>query len=321
MKVTKPLLAVAAAGTLALGTAALSEEGKVEGTKVAPLQTVLPNSYGSVETRYQNSLKTEGDGVWVRKQSDPKWELHPTLGSTFFDGNLDTSFTWIFRKTADTNAVKKVVLYNYSTLSLLKNDYVYATADAYSEQTSGDGDSFNFTTPGLEIGTSQKMDTAIGGFSVGLWAKPYATFTSGRGQDKKTPANETGIQDDKFALNAEGDKEIDQRDPDLGVEQGLMFSLSPNATPGLKVSTGYWRNRDFSPKYETTLVDGDTRTSLNGYEVEDVTTTRFKLSYKINDMWSMYNDTRYYINGFYDAGTADGDTRMINRTGVSASLF
>jgi hypothetical protein len=98
-------------------TTAQAQDAAVSAEKQAPIKSILPGSYGKVELRHSVARRMEGDEV---TNDLPKMDVRPTLGSTFFDGRLDTSFTWIFRKTPDTAKVSKLILFNETKWNVLQ---------------------------------------------------------------------------------------------------------------------------------------------------------------------------------------------------------
>jgi hypothetical protein len=317
MKFAKGFLAIAAVGALAAGTSAVSQETTTEATKVAPLKQLVPGAYGKVETRYRNEAKLEAGSSTEVIEQRAQWYILPQLGATFFDGKLDTSLLYYFIKGNDETSFDKDLVESYTELTAFSNDYVTISPALYATQT-GSNPSFTDQWLYLNVTTAPSTDTAVGKVSLFAGAMPIIMFTSSQGSDKnEIVADEREVGS---AALAEDEQKIEQRDPGLGLEAPVLVTLKPNAVAGLGIQTGfvYWRYAD--PKYKVEEVDGDNRISQDGYEISSGNYNRLKFTYKINDTFSMYNDSRFYTNGFMEAQYS-GSYSYQNRTGIQATLF
>ena len=305
MKLATKGILVAAAGSIALASGAFGQD--VETTKVAPLQQLLPNSYGKVEVRHELDVNMAKEKV---TNQIPNLSVRPTLGSKFFDGDLNSSFTWIFQRNAGSTKVEKTTLYNVTTYNLISG--TYGSITPYFETYQDNGDSFSSSYAGAEFASSKKVETGVGAVTFGAYSLPLWELTSGAGAPKVSPANNTGA-----ATLTES--EIEQRDPSIYSYTGAYTSFKPAAVAGLGLSLGTELNRNWKPKYETNLVDGGERTSLAGYATTNKITNKVKVSYPLSDKVTLSNEIRQYVGGAYEE-RIDGK-RWENRLKLNATLF
>ena len=200
MNISKGIILTAAASALVIGTSAFSaDEAKVEGKKeVAPLQTVLPNSYGKLEVRHETDRTMTEDKV---NNDTPNLSIRPRLGSTFFDGKLNSYFVWIFQKNSDQTAFKKTSLYNESTLDVFSNDLVSLSIYSYANQSNGDN--FGIWQVGPSIGNSNSFDLAAGKLGLSVYSMVNPIFTSGQGTSKVTARDATDRGDGFYETGGE----------------------------------------------------------------------------------------------------------------------
>ncbi len=318
MKLVKGLLAVAATGTLAIGTSALSEEA-VEATKKAPIQNLLPNSYGSIAVEHENKYNMNGAENRVTNET-PSVTAMPAIGSTFFNGKFDASLNYYFTKNTEDTSVKKNGQLLYTSFRLLSTDYGYITP---STLTWADNEDIAATTQvRFTMGTSKSFETGAGKYGISFYTQPKGTLTSA--SSEKTVAmdnirNESSQTEAALTKSAE-EGQIVQKDPSLGLRNQVKISFTPSYLKGVKLSSAVRNNRSFTPKYIVTDlgVEG-TRTMKDGYKVSSSSYTSLRLDYSVNDQWSVYNEAQMYTKGFYNE-RAEGK-RALNWMGVSASLF
>lgn len=327
MKFLKGIVAISslmAAGQLmAQDAAAPAPEVKTE--KKALIQSFLPDSYASVEFRHSTWRKMEGDKV---TNDVPQLHARPTIGTTLFDGKVDTSFTWIFRKTAESAKVTKIYLFNETQWKVVEGKYGFVGPYAFS----GQGNGFGFSSSSVGVYGEGKLDytTPVGAVDLLVYANPLADLMSAKvsGANKVEPRNETGREVTALAAS---DNKIEQRHSTIWNFGGFSAKLKPSALPGFAVNTGFDVIQKWEPKYS--LKDaggGDDRVNLAGYDAIMTTGTKVGVSYKISDSVSIANSVRLYTIGLWDQGINTSrqeqtgyfrDSRWENRLTLSATLF
>ena len=311
MKLATKSILVVTVGALALASGAFAQE--VEAEKSAPLQNFLPNSYGKMELRHELDVTMQETTV---QNQTPNASARPTLGSTFFDGKLDTAFTWIFEKTADTVKINKTYFYNITTYDLLSGDNgsIKPYAEIYQTTPTGTAGESGFKVAylGTEFATNAEVATGAGAITFSAYTLPLAVFSSGGMVPMDKPQNITG----RAALTEE---EIERQDPAYDSYTGVGVKFAPAAVTGLTAALGTELYRGWAPSYEVGLVDGSERTSLDNYDVTNMITNKFTVVYPLSDKVNLSNQVRHYIGGIYESGI-DGK-RWENRLAITATLF
>jgi hypothetical protein len=315
MKISKAMFAVIA-GT-AISSAALGQEA-VQAEKQAAIKKILPDAYGSVEVRHSTTRVMEKD----KQVSDsPVLSVRPTLGTTLFDGNVDTSFTFRYNKKPDTSRIGKSSTYNETTVALIGNDA--ASLKAYALTYVAGEDSFSTSDLGL-IGEAAK---SFGPLKISSYINPTVSFNSGKNakNDKVTAADKTN-----GLTLTETDTKIEKENPGIWNSAGISAKYTIGST-GLAVGTGL----DFGQNWEEKLAivqveDGTTRRSSDGYQYRSSTLTKLNVSYKLSDKTSMVAQVRGLTEGFYaesvnksnpDEVLGYGPNRFEARLSLNATLF
>lgn len=319
MKFSKVLFAVIASSSVA--GVAFGEEA-VQAEKKAPVQQLLPNSYGSVEVRHSTLRKMEGDKL---VDDSPSLSVRPTLGSSFFDGKLDTAFTLRYSKKPDSIRINKSLTDNETTLTLIGNDIGSIKGYAYTEL---DGeDSFTNTSLGLYADAAKSLDIVGGSLKLSAYSNPTAGYKSGKqaAADKVTAADRTSL-----ALT-EADTKVEQQDPSIAHSFGGGVRYAPAAVKGLSVGPSVDFGQVWNPKYEMVeTTDGNAKQNLNGYETRSATMTRLVVSYKLSDATTLTSQIRGITNGYWEEGVSVskpeealgyGKNRFEARVSLSTNLF
>lgn len=313
---------------MALGSVAVAQTSATS-TKTAPGYSLLEKSYGSIELRHENDVyATKGE---IDNQV-PNVSVRPTVGTGLFNDKVDTSFTWIFHKDAGSDYVKRTAVYNYTTISAYSSDLVYVTPNFFTYQNVNDGDSWNTSYVGIEVGNKTTMETTIGSFAFQVYDNPGALLKSSSNKTTQDVATRSLLDNDKPALKdnvEESDETIDQREASIWNEAAAYVTYTPATMQKLSVKTGLMHYRQWDPKYIQNDVDG--AIEKDGYNVSAETLTRLSLSYKLSDSLTLSNTFYHYTIGFYEEGKddANGDTgaytasskRMENRISLNATLF
>jgi hypothetical protein len=312
---------VAATALSFAGSALGQAEAETEATKQAAFSNMLPNSYGNLEIRHATSREQVKSDVI---NDDPVLTVRPTLGSTFFDKKVDTSFTWIFQKKAGDAKVTKDALYNVTTYELLKGDYgsVLPYAETYLSST---GD-FSASYSGVNLNASHTFkEAAAGDIKIGSYSYILGKFTSKSSEDDVGVKIEPQI--DGFALRnsvgaaAEEDVKIPQRTPSIFSYSGIYTKYTPAALSAVAVSAEIELDRHFDPKYKTVKVSDEYRFTDDGYSVKTGVINKLKVAYKFDNGVEVGNQLRHYVNGYWQDGTGSEETRWQNRLTLTSTLF
>jgi hypothetical protein len=315
MKISKAMFAVIAGA--AISSAAHGQDA-VQAEKQAAIKKILPDAYGSVEVRHSTTRVMEKD---EQVADAPVLSVRPTFGTTLFDGNVDTSFTFRYNKKADTSRIGKSSTYNETTIGLLGNET--ATLKAYGLTYVAGEDSFSTSDLGF-LGEAAK---SFGAIKISTYINPTVSFNSGKNaaKDKVTAADKT-----QGLTLTETDTKIEKENPGIWNSAGVSAKYTIGAT-GLAVGTGL----DFGQNWEEKIAiiqveDGTTRRSSDGYQYRSATLTKLNVSYKLSDKTSMVAQVRGLTNGFYaesvnktnpDEVLGYGPNRYEARLSLNATLF
>ncbi len=321
---------VLVSGLSVAGIASAQDQAAVSAEKQSGIKTLLPGAYANVELRHSTLRTVDEDNKVVNDV--PAMQARPTVGSTFFNDKVDTAFTWVFKKSADTNFISKSYLLNITQIKAVEGKY--GNIGPYFETYQSNGQSFNESDIGLYGELTNSFDLSAGKLALTAYTEPVGVFmdkhtASGDG-NKIAPRNETSQE--KLSLNEAGDDTIQQRDPTIANYYGVNAKFSPEALKGFSVKGAVDLLSQWKPKYATKETeDGETRTELTGYETRGFTMNRIILGYKISDTLSIANQFRQYIGGIYgtsidsthpDQSVAGvGTNRFENRLQLTATLF
>lgn len=315
MKLVKGMMAVVALSAFTTNAVAEETDAKVEAK--APIHSILPNAYGSVTTEYYTKYEMNKAANEVSNEI-PAFYLYPALGSTFFDGKVNSVLTWGFAKKSGTNAISREYMETYTTLSLWSNDFAYVTPALLGYQK--DGANFNSLEVRVSVGLKHDMELAAGKLSFNGKVQPKTTFVSNTNRETikgENIRNETALEG--AALTKAVGEDVKQKDPTLGLRNEYSVSFAPAALEGLGLMAGIRNENTYTPKYKFVAVGEEVRTDQDGYETSVSTRNVVGITYAINDMWSVYNYTYTYTEGLYEA-RKDGN-RVLNTAGFTATLF
>ena len=333
MKLSKVMLALAATSVSLSGvafaqattTTAPAAAPAVTATKQSPIKMLLPGAYASVELRHETLRKEDANDKVV--DDIPYLELLPTVGTTLFDGKVDTSFTWAFARNPGSMTVDKVDAYNVTLWKVLDGADGYIGPYAEIHQMTTDR-YYNYTLGGL-LGTAHhSVDIPTGALSFSGYLQPTWVFTSGRYANQ----NKMGVRNDTsrttLALTAANEDKIAQRDPSILNQWGVGAKYKPALVKGLSVGLGIDFVQEWDPNYRAKDVGTETRYDLTGYTASVQTMNRLILSYEVNDKISVVEQLRQFVGGFYDHGITAADKNPIelsyrweNRLALTATLL
>lgn len=326
MKSSKSLLGLVA---FAVSTLAQAQNATVSAEKKAPLQQLLPGSYGSLEVRH--ATNEQFDVETNSRNIIPYVDLRPTLGSTFYDGQLDTAFTWIFRKNPDSVRIVKngVGFYNETTWTLFQNDNFKFFPYLYVEQGSVGANSFALADVGPHLDAKAAFKSDLGEWTISGFVEPLAEFYSGATATKAAKQKVKNSTDDSFTLapSDAAETEFEQKDPALVNTTELALSFVPAKLSALRVTLAANYLQNWKPKYEDSSSDAGINPELSGYETKDAVLNKFTLVYKLTDKLTLANSARYAVGGAYektydkDLGVSGLANRFENRLTLTATLF
>jgi hypothetical protein len=319
MKFSKVLFAVIASSSVA--GVAFGEEA-VQAEKKAPIQQLLPNAYGSVEVRHSTLRKMEGDKL---VDDSPSLSVRPSIGSTFFDGKLDSYFTLRYSKKPDSVRINKSFTDNETFLTLVKNDIGAIKGYAYTVMAGED--SFADTSLGLYADAAKSLDIVGGSLKLSAYSNPTAGYKSGKqaAADKAPAADRTSLS------LKEDDTKVEQQDPSIGHTFGGGVRYAPAAVKGLSFGPSVDFGQAWTPKYEMVeTTDGNAKQQLNGYATRSATMTRLVVSYKLSDATTLTSQIRGLTAGYWEEGVSVskpeealgyGANRFEARVSLSTNLF
>lgn len=293
MKVSKAIFAVIA-GT-AISGAAFGQEA-VQAEKQAPIKKVLPDAYGSVEVRHSTVRSMDGDKV---VNDVPTMSVRPTLGTTLFDGAVDTAFTFRYNKKAETTRIYKTASYNETSWTLIGNDT--AKFQLYALTYLAGADSYSTSDLGFNADAAKSFDIVGGALKLSAYINPTATMNSGKNaagaENKVTAADRTS----GLALT-ETETSVEKESPGIWNTTGIAAKYSIAAVSGLAVGTGVDFGQNWEEKLAIEEVDSDLREVNDGYKYRSSTLSKVNVSYKLNDKTTLIGQVRGLTSGFYAQG-------------------
>ena len=321
--VSKSILA-AVTGTFVLASAALGEEVKaadVAATKVSPIKAALPDSFGKVELRHYANYNMTDDEV---KGVTPKAQVRAYLGSNFMNDKISSQLILAGTKSTETTQIKQRNPEWYTEVEALSGTYgsINPYADIYLPfQGSG-------TVGSLSLDSTLKLPTielAMGKLELATGIDPNVTLTSRPSKTTNVDVK-TSREATLLTKNEEGATEVTQKEPSFGAEARASIGFKPAAVAGLGLTVATYVARTFDPAYEVVEEGNDTVQNKTGYVVENTTSQKLAISYKISDNLSFVNKTWHKMNGAYaaryDGGIAgDGLSRVTNIVKLNYTLF
>jgi len=337
MKLSNVMLALAATSASLSGAAfaqattttapAAAAAPAVSATKQSPIKTIIPGAYASVELRHETLRQEDANNRVV--DDIPYLELLPTVGSTFFDGKVDTSFTWAFVKNPGSMSIDKADVYNVTLWKVLDGSEGYIGPYVETHQVTTNK-YYNYSYVGFLGDVHHNVDIPTGALTFSGYLQPTWVLTSNgfanNVDNKLKVRNDTSRS--TLALTQANEDKIAQRDPSILNQWGLGAKYKPALIKGLSVGLGVDFVQEWDPNYRAKDVGTETRYDLTGYTASVQTMNRLILSYAINDKVSVMEQLRQFVGGFYDHGITAADTNPIetsyrweNRVTLSATLL
>lgn len=285
--------------------------------KRASALDVLTNTYTKVEARHGLDLSMEGNKL---KNSTPRVEVRPTVGTRLVDGRLDLNVTF--------GAIKKSGTAEFTQ----RNPEIVAELSAYS------GDNLS-VTPYLDVFTPFAGKGTSGKMAVNTAVKTQELST-GAGTISLTASVEPGVETasrpgfapvdirvdrsaDELGLVYNEEKsthETEKREPNLSNEAVATITFKPSNLAGVTASLGGFVDTEWSPKYEVVVSEEESfDVRKAGYNVINTSFNRLRLTWAVNDRVLFINDTLQYIDGIYEK-RVDGK-RWENVARLSYTLF
>jgi len=336
MKISKRVLVVAAG--MAIAGLAHAEEAApaVAAQKSAGLKTIAPDLYGNVQVRHTTDRVTnDGDKV----DDKARLTVRPQIGTTLFDGAVDTYVIWIFQKTPAKDAWDKTYVYNETYWYPFQGkagdlDYKAGTY-SYFEQAQAEH-TIGLQQHGLYAEVNYPLETTAGKFTFAGLTNPVAEWMNNdRVKDKANSlplSNRTSRDADGLGLTTDdsGNLTTQQKDPSFWTDNEASAKFAPGFLPAASVGFALEYIQHWTPKYALNETGDDTHTDKIGYRYGALTLNKFVLGYKVSDKVSLSNSTRYHIGGFYqsrvdetkeDPSQAYGHITWENRLALNVTLF
>jgi hypothetical protein len=251
----KLLISCASFGFFATGLFAK----QVEMSKESQLQSLLPNSSGSV------TLKN------YVQDDNPHWEGRLNLSSTFFDDKLNLGVVFGTRKDNSSTVLKDRGTRLTAELEAYSNDYW--AVSPYS-QVWFEGDKGNAVLIGVMNNVSWDTEITAGtlefslghDFSMRLGSKEKSVNVTSDGKVVlATTMNTTEQKRFGLTANSEGTLSAPETSPSLAQSVEANASLAIAAVPGMSVSLGGEYNQDFVPKMNLDKTSNKVETPRGGF--------------------------------------------------------
>ncbi len=315
-----------AAAVMAFSSSAFAQQAAVSASNVSPVKALIPGAYARLELRHVTSSKFDAQQDMVSQV--PQLQIRPTIGASFFDERVDTSFVWVFTRKAENAAIQRATLFNESKWNVLKGEA--GDLGPYALIYQDHGNSYGEAYVGLDGNLTKTIKLGAGDLTFKGNFEPLALFRSAKtaSTDKVEVRNGTG--NSAFSLTGSGDTKIEQRTPTLYNATALEAGLKPSIAQKFYVGLGLELTQKWQPKYVARTEDGVTSADEDGYATSVQTTNLFKVRYKASDRISVAGTVRQNLAGYYEEGITTtkpdptggwANTRWETRLAVTADLL
>ena len=344
--------------------AVVSDPSSKEDEERTGLLWIFPAAYGKLELRHVTLRKMTRDQGFVhirggspnllgskQEVSDsPHWLLRPTIGSTFFNGDLDTSFTYSFSNDVGSSELRKVDVINSTLWSVVKGNfdanspYLFGpSADTSLFDGSKNGTGFSYSDIGFFGQMSSLFPVPSGTLNVRGYLNPVVELYSHEQNEKsRSTLIRSADQGSRSGISSSHlvDVEVPPNEP-LAARQkhpmylasyGIAGTYQPHWSTKLALGIGLDVIQTWKPVYKETLDPGKTETTVrrDGYARDAVSFARLTVKYDFTKRVSLVNQLRHYTAGIWDRGisVANPDTTgqvgqiaWENRLSLNVSLF
>ena len=324
---------------------------------------IFPEAYASFElrhdtlrqmTRDRGLVHVTGGPILLDNKHElvdsPHWELRPTIGSTFFKGKLDSSFTFVFWNDIGSSELAKRDVINYTQWNVIDgkfnaNSPYLLGPSAFTDLMTGDnsGASFAYSDIGFFGEANYQFPIPTGSFTVRGYLNPTMEVYSPE-QSKKNhstlvrnsdPGQRRGVSSSPLVdsdLPEDAPMAARQRHPLYLAFYGIGGTYKPNSLEHLSLALGFDIIETWKPVYKETVVPGQAETSvkLESHERDAVSFARFTATYEVNKRITFVNQLRHYTAGLWERGiSADNPERTAqvgpvsweNRLSLIVTLF
>jgi hypothetical protein len=306
---------------LALATGSFAEEAKkVEASKAAPMTSILPNFYSSVQLRQGTSVAETGDS---HEGTSTFVQGRYVLGSKFLDGALDANITLGATKATQSSKITQRRTYGWLALTAVEGDHGSITP--YADIRLPAGGSGTEAHLGISNSVNTKsFETLLGKITLSANIDHEGIFGS---RDTKTQV--TGLSDDdkaKFALAGEDKDQVAADAAPMTTEAGAHIAFEDLAgLKGLNLETVAFVDRSYSANMEKTEINGEERIAMTGYTAVNSSYNYYNVSYALGTSGvKLMNETWQYFDGVYahrkNGSDAAKEARWSNVFRVSKAL-
>ena len=325
---------------------------------------IFPAAYGSLELRHviQRKMTRDQGFVHVRGGSpnllgskhavsdSPHWLFRPTVGSTFFDGELDSSFTYSFSNDVGSSELRKVDVTNSTQWNVIKGNFnasspylLGPSADTSLFDGSKNGTGFSYSDIGFFGELSSLFSVPSGTLNVRGYLNPVVELYSHEQNEKSRSTlirsvdqgSRSGLSSSRLVdTDAQPDEPMAarQKHPMYLASYGIAGTYQPHWSTKLALGLGLDVIQSWKPVYKETVVPGQTETTVkrDGYARDAVSYARLTVKYDFTKRVSLVNQVRHYTAGIWDRGISidnpdtSGQVGAIaweNRLSLNVSLF
>ena len=290
-----------------------------EASKNAPLQNIFPNSYGNLVLKH--ILNKSGEST------KPEVQARYILGSTFFDGKLDSWVTLGAIRQAGTPVVSQRPVQVESYYTLYKNDYV--TVSPFLDAFLPSGEKGTRGEMGMYVPVSYEQSLSAGKVKL-LSEMVFAGSFGTRKEDFKTevtragkPLTDDDVKRSSLSLTKDNDSNSYMESSQASNLRGTVTfgaGFEPKLVSGLSMALISSHTQQYVPVMElntkTNTVGLKKAGFMNQPEYKNTYSSEQQLSvgYKLRDGLSVAND-------FIVKSIKDGKMDYANAISLSASLF
>lgn len=294
--------------------------------KEGPLYSVFPNIYSKLNLR-QYSTKKKIDSKTGKLTHAPKFQTRAYLGSTFFDGKLDSAFVFgienEYGKNDNSTLFKDRGTQWQNEFTAYKNDYVSVVpyTYVYFPETTNEEKQSTKVEIGLYTPVKYDMETSAGTFTLEAEAEGSTTIKSRNTDKEKVFLHDRDRRRIKEGTNLANNMNLTDKDK-------AQFGLDTDSDGNYQVYTQgrcYYTAFSVGASYKSSLVEGLSARFTALYETEytpvaefhenDNTITQrsqkgalglpaldsqftpnyiFKVAYDFDKVYSIYNEITFY---------------------------
>ena len=260
---------------------------------------------------YLRSVNTEDGSI----KQEPRLRFTPVVGMKILDEALDIRVTGFYDRMENTTVIEQTrqaeLLLESKEWELAKIFSIQPYVEHKLSSLGKDSSTLLASIQKLSNTYETKFGTMTPSLSVEL-----GTYVHGKAQESDYKIDSKVEDSDIAGLGLRRDdsgalKGI-QKDQDFYHEWKASFSMVPAVMSDLTINLSTWLNNEYAPAY---TVKSNAKEESR-YVVAQSTKERVRLTYKINEQFSVRNDFTAYQSGAFEGRKEAGKDSYLNELGV-----